>query len=103
MSLNPTWFSTIFGVYFFAGSFLSALSHPGDRHLAGEPERTCSAAAMNVEHTHSIGKLMLAFTCFWTYIALLAAAADLDRGPARGDPVLHHALPRGLELASASS
>ena len=24
---------------------------------------------MNVEHTHSIGKLMLAFTCFWTYIA----------------------------------
>ena len=24
---------------------------------------------MNVEHTHNIGKLMLAFTCFWTYIA----------------------------------
>jgi hypothetical protein len=24
---------------------------------------------MNIEHTHSIGKLMLAFTCFWTYIA----------------------------------
>ena len=26
MSLNPHWYSTIFGVYFFAGSFLSALS-----------------------------------------------------------------------------
>jgi hypothetical protein len=26
MSLNPTWFSTIFGVYFFAGSFCRALS-----------------------------------------------------------------------------
>ena len=24
---------------------------------------------MNVEHTHNIGKLMLAFICFWTYIA----------------------------------
>ena len=24
---------------------------------------------MNIEHTHSIGKLMLAFTAFWTYIA----------------------------------
>ena len=24
---------------------------------------------MNVEHTHNIGKLMLAFVCFWTYIA----------------------------------
>ena len=24
---------------------------------------------MNIEHTHSVGKLMLAFTAFWTYIA----------------------------------
>jgi hypothetical protein len=24
---------------------------------------------VTVEHTHNIGKLMLAFTCFWTYIA----------------------------------
>src|SRR5437868_6675244 len=26
MTLNPTWFSTIFGVYYFAGSFVSTLS-----------------------------------------------------------------------------
>jgi hypothetical protein len=68
MSLNPTWFSTIFGVYYFAGSFLSALSilavvtwHAGRINLF--------SGGMNVEHTASIGKLMLAFTCFWTYIA----------------------------------
>jgi len=68
MSLNPTWFSTIFGVYYFAGSFLSALSilaivtwQANLKNLFG--------GGMNIEHTHSIGKLMLAFTCFWTYIA----------------------------------
>jgi hypothetical protein len=68
MSLNPTWFSTIFGVYYFAGSFLSALSilaivtwHANLKNVFG--------GGMNVEHTHSIGKLMLAFVCFWTYIA----------------------------------
>ena len=68
MSLNPTWFSTIFGVYFFAGSLLSALSilaivtwHANRKNVFG--------GGMNIEHTHSIGKLMLAFTCFWTYIA----------------------------------
>jgi hypothetical protein len=68
MSLNPTWFSTIFGVYYFAGSFGAALSilaivtwHAGRNNLF--------SGGMNIEHTHSIGKLMLAFTCFWTYIA----------------------------------
>jgi hypothetical protein len=68
MSLNPTWFSTVFGVYYFAGSFLSALSilaivtwHANRKNVFG--------GGMNIEHTHSIGKLMLAFTCFWTYIA----------------------------------
>jgi len=68
MSLNPTWYSTIFGVYFFAGSFLSALSILAivtwQANLKG-----VFGGGMNIEHTHSIGKLMLAFTCFWTYIA----------------------------------
>ncbi len=68
MSLNPTWFSTVFGVYYFAGSFGAALSllaivtwHANLKNVFG--------GGMNIEHTHSIGKLMLAFTCFWTYIA----------------------------------
>jgi hypothetical protein len=68
MSLHPTWYSTIFGVYYFGGSFLSALSilaivtwHAGRNNLF--------SGGMNVEHTASIGKLMLAFVCFWTYVA----------------------------------
>ena len=68
MSLNPLWFSTIFGVYFFAGSFVSALSRPGHR-AHGRAARTLFGGYVTVEHTHNIGKLMLAFIVFWAYIA----------------------------------
>jgi hypothetical protein len=68
MSLYPTWFSTIFGVYYFAGSFGAALSLLA---IATNKARTGNlfGGGMHDDHTHSIGKLMLAFTCFWTYIA----------------------------------
>ena len=68
MSLYPTWFSTIFGVYYFAGSFGAALSLLA---IVTKRGRTANVfgGGMHDEHTHSIGKLMLAFTCFWTYIA----------------------------------
>lgn len=68
MSLNPTWFSTIFGVYYFAGSFVSALSLLAIITDYGRV-RNVFGGYLNVEHTHNIGKLMLAFVCFWTYIA----------------------------------
>ena len=68
MSLNPTWFSTIFGVYYFAGSFVSSLSLLAIITRMGR-ERAVFGGNMNDEHTHNIGKLMLAFVCFWTYIA----------------------------------
>src|SRR4029078_12819656 len=65
MSLNPTWFSTIFGVYYFAGSFLSALSILAIVTRQAN-RKNVFGGGMSIEHTHSIGKLMLAFTCFWT-------------------------------------
>jgi hypothetical protein len=68
MSLNPTWFSTIFGVYYFGGSFLSALSILAIVTWQANLKNVFGGG-MSIEHTHSIGKLMLAFTCFWTYIA----------------------------------
>jgi hypothetical protein len=67
MSLNPTWFSTIFGVYYFAGSFVSALSLLAIVTKMGRA-RGVFGGNVNDEHTHNIGKLMLAFVCFWTYI-----------------------------------
>jgi hypothetical protein len=68
MSLNPLWFSTIFGVYYFAGSFLSAIgvliivvSMARGKNLLG--------TYVSIEHIHNLGKLLFAFTCFWGYIA----------------------------------
>jgi hypothetical protein len=68
MSLNPTWFSTVFGVYFFAGSFVSALSLLAII-TAQSTGKDSVGSFITAEHTHNIGKLMLAFVCFWTYIA----------------------------------
>jgi hypothetical protein len=72
MSINPTWYSTVFGVYYFGGSFVSALSLLAILTYRGRA-KTVFGGAMSVEHTHNVGKLMLAFVCFWTYIAFSQA------------------------------
>jgi hypothetical protein len=69
MSLDPHWFSTIFGVYFFAGSAAAFFAALGVivvlLHASGRLTRS-----ITVEHMHDIGKLLFAFgTVFWAYIA----------------------------------
>ncbi len=68
MSLTPHWYSTMIGVYFFAGSCVSGIA-------------TISFIAMvlrrfgflrdkiTVEHYHDLGKLLYGFNIFWSYIA----------------------------------
>lgn len=68
MSLDPHWYSTIFGVYFFAGVVTSSLSTlilmllilQGRNRLTG---------VVNEEHFHDLGKLLFGFVVFWAYIA----------------------------------
>jgi hypothetical protein len=67
MSLNLQWYSTIFGVYYFAGSFLGVLSLWSVLTAWGR-SKDLYGAHMSIEHTHNIGKLMLSFTAFWAYI-----------------------------------
>lgn len=69
MSLDPHWFSTIFGVYFFAGAIVSfvALLIVITRALQGAG---FLVHAITVEHYHDLGKLLFAFTVFWAYIAI---------------------------------
>jgi hypothetical protein len=68
MSLTPHWYSTIFGVYFFAGSFLGFIALlsvvAAAMRRAGLLDTVISA-----EHLHDIGKFLFAFTAFWAYIA----------------------------------
>ena len=68
MGLDYKWFSTMWGVYLFAGSALNSMavivlvctflkSRGHLKHVTGP------------EHFHIMGKLMFAFTTFWAYIA----------------------------------
>lgn len=69
MSLDPRFFSTIFGVYWFAGSFLGAFAVLVIAAAAtrGLPEHF--GHHLNADHVHALGKFLLAFTAFWAYIA----------------------------------
>src|SRR5207237_1017362 len=67
MSLDPHWYSTVFGVYIFGGAFMSAFAL-----LALVCFLLQGSGLMrdqiNVEHYHDIGKMLFAFTVFWAYI-----------------------------------
>ncbi|MCB9659136.1 MAG: hypothetical protein R3B40_00205 [Polyangiales bacterium] len=67
MSLEPAWYSTIFGVIIFGGSAIGMLAvacligiHMHKNNLAG--------GAVNGEHINDLSRLMFGFICFWTYV-----------------------------------
>ncbi|NNE92538.1 MAG: hypothetical protein HKN23_12900 [Verrucomicrobiales bacterium] len=68
MALDYKWFSTMWGVYLFAGSALNSMALlilltswlRKTGHLKN---------VVTPEHYHLMGKLLLAFTIFWAYIA----------------------------------
>jgi hypothetical protein len=68
MSLTPHWYSTMFGVYFFAGSFVGFIALLSVVSVAMRQAGLLDAV-ITVEHLHDIGKLLFAFMVFWTYIA----------------------------------
>ena len=69
MSLEPHWFSTIYGVMFMGGQGLSAFAFviPMAALLA---ERQPFARIISPAQFHDLGKLMLAFVMLWAYFAL---------------------------------
>ena len=68
MALDYKWFSTMWGVYLFAGSTLNSMAViilvcawlKSQGHLKN---------VTGPEHFHIMGKLLFAFTVFWAYIA----------------------------------
>ena len=65
MTLEPRWFSTIFGFYNVAGILVStvaavAVAAIALQHAGALPE-------LGPSHLHDLGKLMLAFATFWAY------------------------------------
>jgi hypothetical protein len=69
MSLDPYWYSSLYGVLFIAGQALSALvvAIVVTWLLAGHAPMS---AAVTKRHFHDYGKLLLAFVMFWTYLAI---------------------------------
>jgi len=68
MSLTPHWYSTIFGVYFFVGSFVGFIALLSVVVVAMR-RAGLLVTVIRAEHLHDIGKLIFAFTAFWAYIA----------------------------------
>lgn len=66
MSLDPHWFSTIFGLYFFAGSVMAFFAFLALVVLA---QRQLLLGLVSSEHVHDIAKLLFAFVAFWAYMA----------------------------------
>ncbi len=68
MSIEPRWFSTMFGLYYFAGcgvAFYASLSLlPMLWHKFGLAKNT-----ITTEHLHDAGNMLFAFVFFWAYIA----------------------------------
>jgi len=69
MSLDRHLASTIFGVYYFAGSFVAAMAVLVLGVVAAS-RADLFEGGLNEDHLHSLGKFLFAFVCFWAYIAL---------------------------------
>lgn len=68
MSLDPHWFSTIYGVYFFSGAVVGFIAFSTLVLLALEHAGIVKGA-VSAEHYHDLGKLLFGFVFFWAYIA----------------------------------
>ena len=67
MSLDPTWYSTMFGVYIFAGSFLAAIAFILLVSLYLR-SKGIFVDEVNNKHYMNLGKIAFSFTVFWAYI-----------------------------------
>jgi hypothetical protein len=68
MSVDPHWFSTIFGVYYFSGTVIAALAAITIVVVLLK-ERGYFPTWFTNDHLYSLGALMFVFVNFWAYIA----------------------------------
>ncbi|HEX2669835.1 MAG TPA: hypothetical protein VHM25_03130 [Polyangiaceae bacterium] len=67
MSLDPKWFSTMFGVYYFA-SCVQAINASLALTLMWLQAKGRLTSSVTVHHFHDLGKMVFAFTIFWAYV-----------------------------------
>jgi hypothetical protein len=80
MSLEPHWFSTIFGIYYFSGTVVASFAAITFISVLLK-ENGYLNPRIKDEHFHSMGTYMFGFNIFWAYIAfsqyLLVWYADM--------------------------
>jgi hypothetical protein len=67
MSLEPHWFSTIYGVYYFSGTVLTAVAVA--TYVIVRFKEGGLLPGLQRDHYYSLGALMFGFVNFWAYIA----------------------------------
>lgn len=68
MSVEPHWFSTIYGVYCFAGMFQITMATT-ILLIIYLQKKGLLAGFVDDNHMHDLGKFLFAFTVFWAYVA----------------------------------
>lgn len=68
MSLEPLWFSTMFGVYSFAGLWQAGLATLTIVVILLRRQGALQGVVTKI-HYHDLGKFLFAFSVFWMYIA----------------------------------
>ena len=68
MSLEPRWYSTIFGVYLFAGCAVAIFAAVALGAILLERRGGPLEGIVTAEHYHDLGKLLFGFVVFWAYI-----------------------------------
>jgi hypothetical protein len=67
MTLDAIWFSTIFGVYYFA-TCVTTFHCTLVLTLLWFQKKGAIKKSVNQEHYHDLGKMMFAFVAFWSYV-----------------------------------
>jgi len=68
MSLEPHWFSTLFGAWYFMGAFWGGIAATAFTAMWLRGKHPDLSKAIGIQQRHDIGKLTFAFTVFWTYL-----------------------------------
>jgi len=67
ISLDPSWFSTMFAIYVFIGTFVQGIAAVTLAAVQLK-RRSPLESVITDRHLHDLGKMLLAFTTFWAYI-----------------------------------
>jgi hypothetical protein len=68
MSLEPHWFSTMFPVWYFMGSFWGGITVTAVAVVLLKKFAPDLDAAMGPQQLHDVGKLVFGFSIFWAYL-----------------------------------